>query len=159
MKRKKSNMNILCAILTKNIDAIDRLLNAGANPNIVANGYEPCIINATFHNQLDIIKRLVMFGANINIEQHNHTAILRSAVACKHDFTEVAEFLIEMGCDVNCCDNLNKTPLMYACKNDSIQLVKLLIKYKADTNCIDNSNKKAIDYANDDEIKVYLTKN
>lgn len=147
------NNPLLAACNNKNIDAIDRLLNAGANVNVYSE--KPLIYNMVTINNLDIIKRLVMFGGDINAKYKEYTPIL---LACINNCTEVAKFLIEMGCDINCCNNLNRTPLMYACKNNNIQLVKLLIKYKADINFLDKDGKKAIDYINDannDEIKVF----
>ena len=48
--------------------------------------------------------------------------------------TDIAEFLIKNGADVNAKNNYNSTPLTIACESGNVKMVKLLVKYDADVN-------------------------
>ena len=48
--------------------------------------------------------------------------------------TDIAEFLIKNGDDVNAKNNYNSTPLTIACESGNVKMVKLLVKYGADVN-------------------------
>ena len=53
-------------------------------------------------------------------------------MAVENGHTAMARSLIELGCDIETKDTVQRTPLMYACKSGNKDAVELLLHYKAD---------------------------
>lgn len=137
----KYNDPLKMACAGNNIDSVNRLLQAGVDPNI--SSLPQCY--AVRNNALDILKTLVAYGANYR----NYPLL---ALSCEFNYIDIADFLIGLGCDVNQYRDTN-TPLMHACKNNNFELVKLLLNNKADINLVSFHGNKAIDYVSSDEIR------
>ena len=59
----------------------------------------------------------------------------------------MAEYLINLGADVNAKDNFGRTPLMEVADNGYFDVVKLLILNGADIQAVDESGNTALVYA------------
>ena len=70
----------------------------------------------------------------VNAVNTNGNTPLMVAIGRNKFFTDIAEFLIKNGADVNAKNNYNSTPLTIACESGNIKMVKLLVKYGADVN-------------------------
>ena len=70
----------------------------------------------------------------VNAVNTNGNTPLMVAIGRNKFFTDIAEFLIKNGADVNAKNNYNSTPLTIACESGNINMVKLLVKYGADVN-------------------------
>ena len=67
-------------------------------------------------------------------------------IACYRENYEFVQYLVNLGADINCTDNENKTPLFYALQSDSIKIVKYLILCGANKIKKDKLNKITIDF-------------
>ena len=70
----------------------------------------------------------------VNATNVNGNTPLMVAVGHNKLSTDIAEFLIKNGADVNAKNNYNSTPLTIACESGNVKMVKLLVKYGADVN-------------------------
>ena len=70
----------------------------------------------------------------LNATNTNGNTPLMVAVGRSKLSTDIAEFLIKNGADVNAKNNYNSTPLTIACESGNVKMVKLLVKYGADVN-------------------------
>ena len=91
-------------------------------------------------------KRLIKRGAPLNFrdKKDDWTPLI---YAIYYDNNDVAEYLIKAGANVNCKDNLNRTPLMFCAMNGDLTTLQLLIEYDADLNATDNAGRTALTYA------------
>ena len=91
-------------------------------------------------------KRLIKRGAPLNFrdKKDDWTPLI---YAIYYDNNDVAEYLIKAGANVNCKDNLNRTPLMVCAMNGDLTTLQLLIEYDADLNATDNAGRTALTYA------------
>ncbi|XP_044738962.1 uncharacterized protein LOC123300452 [Chrysoperla carnea] len=67
--------------------------------------------------------------------------------ACAQNHTQVAEYLISLGADVNCQDKNLSTALHWAVYNNNIELVKVLIERNADVQIQDSNGIQPIHLA------------
>ncbi|UII20919.1 hypothetical protein [Fulvivirga ligni] len=111
---------------------------------------------------LDEANRLILMGADINVKYDYDTRPIIAAI--NSDKTEVLQFVIDQGADVN-IDMGNPTRLMFDYVIDGmiqserdqpypedIEKLKLLIDNGANINLMDNTGKRPIDI-----IKIYGT--
>lgn len=142
----------------KNIDAVNKLLLSGADPNVVyiPNEDDPidCVDSileiAILHNRLDIIIQLVIYGVNIHdIGFSGYTPLMW---ACDYYNENIVKFLIGLGCDVNYCNTDGYTPLSIAIYNNNTELVTLLLKNNVEIGDIDYNSMT-------DEMKEIFKKN
>jgi len=70
--------------------------------------------------------------------------------------TDLAEFLINKGAEVNFSDADGSGPLQQAVYRGHKEMVKLLLKHKASVNSIDNFGRTPWDLTNDKEIQKLL---
>jgi ankyrin repeat protein len=150
---KRTALHIACG--EGNIRAVERLLLAGANPNVEdARGVKPLeyLVNYAWRAQTECylgIYYLVKSGAdldNLGEDDESQTAL---GWACIYggNTLAVVSFLLESGADVNKKNHQGLSPLMLAAKSDRTDLVMILLFFKADINAKDNNGMTALDYA------------
>lgn len=88
---------------------------------------------ATFSGHLEIVKALIAYGAHVNVPTDQGHTPLSLAVLSERRETDIAEFLIKNGADV---DPLIErfSPLTRAAQDDNFEHVQLFLKHKADVN-------------------------
>ena len=102
----------------------------------------------SFYNNLNCLKYKNVYGWTVL-----HTACFRGNY-------QIAQYLVDLGIDINCKDKENKTPLFYAVESNNARLVKYLILNGANKNLLDSKNKKPIQYTqNKDVINILERKN
>lgn len=96
------------------------------------------------NNNLEEVKRLHAINNRIIFEKDSQkdTAILRNARHC--DSTQILEFLLENGANVEDLDVINQTPLIIASQNGCTDLVKLLLKAGANVHHTGHYNMSAL---------------
>jgi len=47
---------------------------------------------------------------------------------------KIITFLIDNGANIDCKDNMGRTPLFMACEADDVHIVKLLVQHQCDVN-------------------------
>ena len=118
--------------------------------------------DANNQHKIDIVKYLVSKGVDPAMTYTNgysysgkRYSLLNAAVGNKT--TEIAEYLIEQGADINTqTDSVSDLPLIFvALRAENIELLKLLIEKGADTSVVDKDGKTIFDLAKEqgyDEI-------
>ena len=151
------NLNpLFYAISCTNIDAIDTLLELGANVERLTDIYSihgvvfsilddytyrvnmTPLMYAAYCATDEVVSFLIKKGAKVNSKnEEGKTALMYGP----------SKVLINAGADVNAKDNKGKTALMYAAYGRAKGSVDLLIKNKAKVNAKDNGGDTALLYA------------
>lgn len=111
---------------------------------------------AVYQDDIDKLKELVAAGADINHGEYNRTQLHNLAFHKKltDDQLEVAQFLIDAGCDVNQQDINGCTALLIGVNN--IPFATMLIKAGADPNIADNEGNTPLSKCKKAGIKKLL---
>ena len=122
-----------------------RMIDQGANVNVVDElGWTP-LIHACQQNMHDLAICLINAGADVNLSRTNLISALFSA--CCHQDTTLAHVLMKQGADVNFQTRTGFTPLMMACKQHLNSVANELISKGADARFVSRDNMSAITYA------------
>lgn len=110
-------------------EAVDALLNAGADVNLasIESMKVAPLASASAAGQYAIAKKLIAHGANVNTRASNDFTPLHESAASGR--IEFATLLLEHGADVNAKTTDGKTPLDYAREHDRKEMVELLEKH------------------------------
>lgn len=118
---------LVYAINSNSIDIIDRLLNLGADVNVIVDGVTPI-----FHcRSVEVLHKLFIHGANLKARDDNGRTLLHYCglpystiyallyytmfINVTSDFsTDILSALIDYGLDINAVDNTGRTPIMIA---------------------------------------------
>jgi ankyrin repeat protein len=144
-------------VTTDPLPLIQKLLDAGADPNAVINStprarmregsprlvYATALMRAAFAGDIELVKLLLAHGANPHIMSSDRETTLMAA--CGTGFIngyhrqrppaerlEVVKLLIDLGEEVNAADSYGITPLMVAANLGDIAVVQYLIDKGAD---------------------------
>jgi ankyrin repeat protein len=144
-------------VTTDPLPLIQKLLDAGADPNAVINStprarmregsprlvYATALMRAAFAGDIELVKLLLAHGANPHIISSDRETTLMAA--CGTGFINgyhrqkpsaerlgVVKLLIDLGEDVNAADSYGITPLMVAANLGDIAVVQYLIDKGAD---------------------------
>jgi ankyrin repeat protein len=145
---------------------IVKLLDAGADPNVVINStprarmregsprivYATTLTRAAFSGDIELVKLLLAHGADPHIISSDRETTLMAA--CGTGFIngyhrqrppaerlEVVKLLIDLGEDVNAADSYGITPLMVAANLGDLNVVEYLVGKGADLNAHDLGKK------------------
>ena len=118
------------------------------------------LMYAIKNHSLDIVKALSKKTKNINhTNDDNETAII---MACKSNLKNISlELLKNKNVKVNCYDNYNSTPLIYACKEDQDVVVDKILEKDCLLYKKDNENEDALTTAvilQNDKIALSIIK-
>lgn len=116
-----------------------------ANPNYKdVNGWT-ALRFAVRNNKIDIVKLLVEHKAEVDVKANDKATPFASSIG--KGFTEIAEYLIKNGANINNIDKDNDTPLMYCAQSGNLATVKFLLQYEPDLTIKNNSGKTALNIA------------
>ena len=161
-EENKDNILNVAIIGRCNLEKVKLLTEHGADINYSNFEYGPVIAVAVSQGCIDIVKYLVSQGVAPAMTYTNgysysgkSYSLLNAAVGNKT--TEIAEYLIEQGADINTqTDSVSGLPLIFvALRSENIELLKLLIEKGADTSVVDKDGKTIFDLAKEqgyDEI-------
>lgn len=91
---------------------------------------------------------------DINVTTCDGLTGLHEAAICGN--TQMVEYLINQGANINCCDNEGWTPLHAASSLGQVDIVELLLKYNADVTIVNCENFLAYDLARNDQVKELI---
>jgi ankyrin repeat protein len=145
---------------------VEKLLQAGANPNTVINNtprarmregsprivYGTVLMRAAFSGDIELVRLLLKYGADPHIPSKDRETSLMAACGTgfiqgynkertRAERLEVVKLLIDLGEDVNAADNYGITPLMVAANMGDIPIIKYLIEKGADLGAYDLGKK------------------
>ncbi|MEI0527742.1 ankyrin repeat domain-containing protein [Brachyspira intermedia] len=161
-EENKDNILNVAIIGRCNLKKVKLLTEHGADINYSNFEYGPVIAVAISKGCIDIVKYLVSQGVDPAMTYTNgysysgkSYSLLNAAV--RNKTTEIAEYLIEQGADINTqTDSVSDLPLIFvALRAENIELLKLLIEKGADTSVVDKDGKTIFDLAKEqgyDEI-------
>ena len=144
----------------KNVDIVQCLLKAGADPNhqIPSNGWTAIHFACNGLPDPAILLSLIDAGGNPEISTANGLTPL--VIACKKGFEIIVEILLNLNVSVNIQTQAGVTALMVAALySNSINIVQSLLSAGADIHLTDSINYTALDYAlmsNNPEIAQLL---
>ena len=143
-----------------NTDAINVLLNAGADPDIVDAYGETCLHCAARNNCCtEIFQAIISHGGDVNATgKNNRTALL---IACEKGNKIATNVLLNAGADPNITDCNGEMCLHYAVLYDCCtEILQAVISHGGDVNATNKRNVTALMYAcrkgNTDTINVLL---
>lgn len=128
-----------------NIDVVSRLLELGADVNLLPDDSVSILAWPTRGRDWPIVRLLVAHGASQSARFLDWDTPLH--VAAERDSCELAAFLIDHGADVNCKGSYGRTPLMMAVRKGNTKMVSLLLARGADVNSRDDDGQTALSMA------------
>jgi ankyrin repeat protein len=158
------NEQLIYAVNNGNIDAVNLLLEKGADVNVNAifqYDVHTVLTIAVYNGRMEIVKALLEKGADVNAisRYHGNTALIKAA---NNGRMEIVKALLEKGADVNSINRSGETALLQAaqCKYGATEIVKALLEKGADVNASSRHGYTALMRAAihgcEDTVKVLL---
>jgi ankyrin repeat protein len=158
--------NFPWVVTTDPLPLIQKLLDAGANPNAIINNtprarmrdgsprivFATALMRAAFSGDPELVKILLAHGADPHIVSKDNETTLMAAAGTGFingyskgrtaaERLEVVKLLVDLGEDVNAADNYGITPLMVAANMGEIPIIQFLIDKGADLSAYDLGKK------------------
>ena len=117
---------LLLAISKRRLDAVDLLLEAGANINLASrNGQSPLQL-ALLRRRRDIVEAILDRNPDVNIVDKRKSTALMNAIMYQAD-TKTVKRILELGADIQVKDRNGITPLMMACRYNRPESAMLIL--------------------------------
>ncbi|GHS93191.1 hypothetical protein AGMMS49949_06200 [Alphaproteobacteria bacterium] len=122
------NSKLFNAIQNGDLEAVQQLLNEGADINAKDNSDQTPLFIAVSKKETEIIK-LLLDTKGIAVNAKNQEAERTSLhVAARDGFYDIVKLLVEKEADVQAGDKHRSTPLHYAASNGKIDVVEFLVE-------------------------------
>ena len=157
-KNNVTALMITCEMWNK--DALDVLLNAGADPNIIdANGDTSLHYAARNYCTDEVLQAIISHGVDVNATNKNNVTALM--IACEIGNKDAIDVLLNAGGDPNIVDANADTCLQYAARNYcTAEVLQAIISHGVDVNATNTNNVTALmiacEIGNKDAIDVLL---
>ena len=141
-QQQELNKQLLKLVTTNDINAVQRLIEQGANIHAKDKDMRTPLHHAAWSNEnAEITKLLIDKGANIHAKDKDMRTPLHHA-AWYNENAEITKLLIDKGADIHAKDEYMQTPLYFAAGyNENAEITKLLVDHGADVNVLVNGNK------------------
>lgn len=116
------------AAVANKLDVVKSLVEHGADVNSPSDTDSTPVRSACYMTNISVIKYLTAHGANLHKPNANGGSCLINAVQS----SELCQFLIDQGVDINAVDNSGNLALHYAIREGMSDTVKLLLKHNSD---------------------------
>ncbi|GLB10584.1 hypothetical protein AtubIFM57258_006992 [Aspergillus tubingensis] len=117
------------AVVHDRLEAIQFLLDEGADINQPGNGYGSPLAAAVSCSTYEVVQLLLNKGADVNnFDDMNGSPLGAAAYSGR---LEVVQLLLNKGADVNNFDDMNGCPLGAAARLGGLEVVQLLVEYGA----------------------------
>jgi serine/threonine-protein phosphatase 6 regulatory ankyrin repeat subunit B len=149
------NTALIYAISKKNEDLAASLLSRYAGPNVQNDKGRTALMSAAITNQPVVVGLLVAKQSTELdlVDAEKQTALLH---ACRKNYAEVAQILLDAKADPNVADQKGKTALLYAAQKQNTRLVRELLHAGADVYHEDNNGKHAGIYGENNPDMTYI---
>ncbi|CAG9861802.1 unnamed protein product [Phyllotreta striolata] len=136
------------AIKAKNFNIIKMLVEEGADVNLrdVSHGYSSLHFAVIFYNEEKRLKRPV--GHQLQSKQTKAT--IKNTQTTFDFYTNVIEFLLSKGADINITNWDEEIPLHCAARQNQIQMIKFLMEKGADSTMESSDGDAPVDLITDD---------
>ena len=131
-----------------NVNTIQCLLKAGANPNLQSHKHGWTAIHFACDRSPDPMNLLALIEGSASPDIASNAGVTPLMLACTHGFDMIVEILLSLNVLVNTQSQFGNTPLIIAVdfsKNPNI--VQLLLSAGADVHQTDTKGNTALDYA------------
>ncbi|MBQ8479029.1 MAG: ankyrin repeat domain-containing protein [Akkermansia sp.] len=122
---KVDKPEIFRAVATDDVQELQRLIDSGANVNMVGKYGATPLWHAVERGYLDCVRLLLSAGATPDIADRNGVTVLQKAI--KENRPDCLRELIAAGADVNRCNNNGWQPLWYAAYKGHAECVQNLL--------------------------------
>ena len=141
---KENVTALMIACETGSNDAINVLLNAGADPNIADAEGDTCLHYAARNDQCtEVLQVIISHGIDVNTTNKKNVAAL--VIACHKGNTHEIQVLLNAGADPNIADADGDTCLHYAAQNiQCTEILQAIISHGADVNATNKENVRAL---------------
>ena len=142
-KSKNNTTALMRACQKGNIDAINVLINAGADPNIVDANINTCLHHvAGLYFCKDVLQAIISYGVDVDATNNNNeTALMK---ACSKGNIDAVNILLNAGADPNVVDAYGDTCLHYAvgllCSHEVLQAI---VNSGVNANAVNSNNNTA----------------
>ena len=132
---KGNRTPLMLASLRGSAVLIKTLIDLGANVNALREDHCTPLLMATYWNNYMAVRLFTETGVDTDIQDERFAALHISAIK---GFVDIAQLLIEAGCNVNLQNSSGKTSLHLAVQNKHKHLTEILLENQADVNIRDN---------------------
>ncbi|MEY4463524.1 MAG: hypothetical protein RLZZ81_495 [Pseudomonadota bacterium] len=129
------------AIQDDDLKKVQKLLQAGVNPNALDENDKPCIRFAINNKNLDIVNALLDYGADPNTIDKNRDPIILDAIRSRE--LDIINTLLEKGANPNVLDR-NENPVLLLALIRDVDTVDALLNNGADPNQVDKNGNTAL---------------
>ncbi len=153
-------------VTTDPLPLIKKLLDAGADPNVVVNNtprarmragsprivFATALMRAAFSADLELVKLLLSYGADSRVVSKDGETMIEAAAGLGFiqgyskgksaaERLEVVKLFVQLGADVNQADDYGITPLMVAGNIGDTEIIQYLVDVGADLGAYDLGKK------------------
>jgi hypothetical protein len=130
----------------RNYEGFKRLLELGADPNIIYNDGDSVIREASFSSLIDdrVLRAALEHGGNPNLGSANaspRSVPIHAALRWNHTKVDI---LLDHGADINSRDRLGRTPVLIAAMRADFKMVHHLLERGADYSLKDSEGRDLI---------------
>jgi serine/threonine-protein phosphatase 6 regulatory ankyrin repeat subunit B len=133
--------------------AVQQLISANANPNIIADDGMTALLYAVKNNHIAVVDELIK--TNVNIDQTDEYGWTALMIASMKGYTDIVEKLISANINVDSQSRGYRTALSWASHEGHAETVEQLLKANPRSYIRDQSGKSPLDYAKE---KLNITK-
>jgi hypothetical protein len=144
---REKNSLLVRAARWGNAEAIDILLDAGADVNGGSDAANTPLMWAVQSGRVEPLRRLIKRGADVNARDENQGTALTWAAGPMGGHVATISTLVGAGAEVDVADISGMTPLMWAARWGEPTRVQALLTAGADLTLRDHEGRTAIDHA------------
>ena len=140
---KDNHIPAIFLSLSKNVEIFKLLLLNNANLCPKIDG-DTILIKIVRKNDLELLEFVLEHRrADIDIDFQDANGNTAFMIACKNNFTEIAEILIENGAEIDIKNKDKNTALMISCEKGYIEITNMLLE-RANLTCVNNIGDTAL---------------
>jgi ankyrin repeat protein len=136
-------------------DAVDLLLQRGADPNNVDDTHSTCLSKASYGGHVEVVETLLRHKSpKINVDAQDDSGQTALHHACLGGYSEIVDLLLREGeADSRIVDHKGRGPLHKACMVGYEPVARLLLNHRAPLHGQDHEGYTALHFASTSNLK------